>query len=325
MTLASLVIYLITCVCNLAALATLAATSAFAQSTVTLSGQLNAGYGKAISTSATKAGIMNNTANGNNVTLAAVEDLGGGLKATADVNMRFQPDGTNASNTTTALGATKDAFAQNVALGVTGGFGTIKAGRFTSGIAAPIGGYDPFGTDAHGVAVTTATSGVPPRSNGTIQYTSPVFNGFKVTAETAFASNTFAAGGTEKDSTQYVLSYAQGAVSAMVGGGTLANNDSVSAFAASYNLGMAKPSIAYVKAGTKEETAFGISVPMGAATIKAGMRTLAYGTAEDINTTAVGVTYALSKRTSVIADFAQTKQTGAANQSGYVLGLRHAF
>lgn len=307
------------------ALAAIAATSAFAQSTVTLSGQLNAGYGKAISTSATKAGIINNTANGTNITLAAVEDLGGGLKATADVNIRFNSaDGTNVSNTTTALGATKDAFAQNVALGVTGSFGTIKTGRFTSGIAAPIGAYDPFGTDAHGVAVTTPGSGAPARSNGTIQYTSPVFNGFKVTAETAFASNAIAAGG--KDSTQYVLSYAQGAVSAMVGGGTLATNDSISAFAASYDLGMVKPSIAYVKVGdTKKETAFGISAPMGAATIKAGYRTLAYGTAEDINTTAVGVTYALSKRTSVIADFAQTKQTGAANQSGYVLGMRHAF
>ena len=305
------------------ALAALAATTAFAQSTVTLSGQLNTGYGKAVSTSATKASIINNTANGNNVTLAAVEDLGGGLKATADVNIRFNAaDGTNASNTTNATSTTASPFAQNVALGVTGGFGTIKAGRFTSGIAAPIGGYDPFGTDAHGVAVGTTAMGNPARSNGTIQYTSPTFNGFKVAAETALATNT---SGAAEDSKQYVLSYAAGAVSAMVGGGTTASDLSMSAFAASYNLGMAKPSIAYIKVGTKKETAFAVSAPMGAATLKAGMRTLTAPAAEDINTTAVGVTYSLSKRTSVIADFAQTKQTGAANQSGYVLGMRHAF
>jgi len=293
---------------------------------VTLSGQLNGGYGKDVTTSATKAALINNTANGTNITLAAAEDLGGGLKATADINVRFSPaSGVNVSNTTdTATG--KDPFAQNVAMGLSGGFGTIKAGRFTSGIAAPIGGYDPFGTDMHGVAVGSAATGLPARSNGTIQYATPAFNGFKLTVETALKGNTAAAA---KDSNQYVVSYAAGPLSAMVGGGTLADDSAVKAFAASYDLGMAKPSVAWVKVGSgataKTEKSIAAGVPMGAMTLKAGYRVTTVGSAEDVKRTAVGVTYALSKRTSLIADYATESQTGAAGKNGYVVGMRHAF
>lgn len=242
------------------------------------------------------------------------------------MNVRFSPaSGVNVSNTTdTAIN--KDPFAQNVAMGLSGGFGTVKAGRFTSGIAAPIGGYDPFGTDMHGVSVGSPTTTLPARSNGTIQYATPAFNGFKLTVETALKGNTAAAA---KDSNQYVLSYANGPLSAMVGGGTLATDAAVKAFAASYDLGMIKPSVAWVKVGTgataNTEKAIAASMPMGAVTVKAGYRVTTIGTAEDVKRTAVGMTYALSKRTSLIADYATESQTGFAGKNGYVLGMRHAF
>jgi predicted porin len=69
-------------------------------------------------------------------------------------------------------------------------------------------------------------------------------------------------------------------------------------------------------AGVKN-TAIGVTVPMGAATIKA-----AYRTGDSANATAIGVDYALSKRTVAFADFGDVK--GAA-QSAYRFGLRHSF
>ena len=175
------------------------------------------------------------------------------------------------------------------------------------------------------------------RSPGMVAYTSPAFSGFKVAIQTTLEKNNqgtevAAAGVATQDGTEVALTYGNGPISATLGNTTGVTGTKSTAIGASYNLGTFKPSLMNVKTETAAgvettETAFGVSVPMGAATIKAGYRTIAAGTAADVKRTALGVTYALSKRTSLIADTHKESgnATAANNKQAYYLGARHAF
>lgn len=296
---------------------------------MTISGGLNAGYGS----TAGVATLTSNQAAANNVTFTSVEDLGGGLKASASINVRFNPaSGLNASNGTgtTALADNQDAFAQNVTLAISGGFGEIKAGRFTGIVQGPMGGYDPFGTDSNGVAMANPAV----RSPGMVAYTSPAFSGFKVAIQTTLKDNNTAtdvATAATKDGSEVAVTYGNGPISATFGSTTGVTGTKSTAIGASYNLGTVKPSLMNVKttAGAVEttETAFGASIPMGAATIKAGYKTTAVTAKADVKRTSLGVSYALSKRTSLIADTHKESgnTTAATNKQAYYLGARHSF
>jgi len=313
---------------SLIALAALAAVGvASAQSSVTISGGYNLGVGKTISSAGvvdTRASVVNNLSNGNNISFTVNEDLGGGLRAIASTNIRYDAStGLNTSNTASATG-TADAFAQNSSIALAGSFGQLTMGRFTSGVAAPIGGYDPFFTSNAGVAI----SAPPPRTNDTVQYATPTMSGFRATIETSLRAGTNAA---SKDAVQYTLTYNQGPVSLTVGGGNgqAASNNKISGVGASYNMGVAIPTVAYAKtgngatAGSTEETAVGVTVPLGAISLLAGHRkTEGSGTAA-LNTkrNSVGAHYILSKRTRALAEVA--KETD--KDTAWVLGLRHTF
>ena len=106
---------------TLIALAAVAATSAsFAQSTVTLSGTVDVGIEKRFSGDATR---MTPNRNGtSNWTLSGAEDLGGGLKAVFQVSTSFNSD-TGTVSSTDGLGN------NGMFVGLTGGFGTLRAGR----------------------------------------------------------------------------------------------------------------------------------------------------------------------------------------------------
>jgi len=318
---------------SLIALAALAAVGvASAQSSVTISGGYNLGVGKTISSAGvvdTRASVVNNLSNGNNISFTVNEDLGGGLRAIASTNIRYDAStGLNTSNTASATG-TADAFAQNSSIALAGSFGQLTMGRFTSGVAAPIGGYDPFFTSNAGVAI----SAPPPRTNDTVQYATPTMSGFRATIETSLRAGTgnATASAVAKDAVQYTLTYNQGPVSLMVGGGNTQqqSNNKISGVGASYNMGVAIPTVAYAKtgngatAGSTEETAVGVTVPLGAISLLAGHRkTEGSGTAA-LNTkrNSVGAHYILSKRTRALAEVA--KETD--KDTAWVLGLRHTF
>jgi len=319
---------------SLIALAALAAVGvASAQSSVSISGGYNLGVGKTISSAGvvdTRASVVNNLSNGNNISFTVNEDLGGGLRAIASTNIRYDAStGLNTSNTASATG-TADAFAQNSSIALAGSFGQLTMGRFTSGVAAPIGGYDPFFTSNAGVAI----SAPPPRTNDTVQYATPTMSGFRATIETSLRAGTgnATASAVAKDAVQYTLTYNQGPVSLMVGGGNTQqqSNNKISGVGASYNMGVAIPTVAYAKtgngastSGSTEETAVGVTVPLGAISLLAGHRkTEGSGTAA-LNTkrNSVGAHYILSKRTRALAEVA--KETD--KDTAWVLGLRHTF
>ena len=111
---------------TLIALAAVAVTgAAFAQSTVTLSGTVDVGLEKRWSGDATK---LTSSRNGtSNWTLSGAEDLGGGLKAVFQISTSFNADDGTFTPADTAAGRTLGN--NGLFVGLTGGFGTLRAGR----------------------------------------------------------------------------------------------------------------------------------------------------------------------------------------------------
>lgn len=193
MTLASLAIYLITCLCNLAALAALATVSgaALAQSSVTIYGTLDVSAGKlkggefgvnnginyvvpaSQSSTALTNAVGKSFLSTSNLGFRGVEDLGGGMKAT----FNLQTGGLDMSNGNPAL-----AFSREANLGLETGAGNFKFGRSVSTATSVMGRYDLNGISG---ASPTAVLGAnvvnwyaSSRRSDQIEYTSPAFNGF---------------------------------------------------------------------------------------------------------------------------------------------------
>ena len=213
---------------TLIAMAALAATGAFAQSSVTLYGRLSVGYGNQV----TSESQANTTGNPTERELRAIgganngwqtsywgikgsEDLGGGLKA----NFTLEQD------VAVASGTVGTGFNRISTVGLEGGFGKVDIGRFytpffqvvstadvnnTSAITtmnvtsyniANGGGTAPTVDTISGrltgsnLAAANTTVGGDVRGNG-IHYVSPNFSGFTVRAMVAPADSTVAVSGT---------------------------------------------------------------------------------------------------------------------------------
>jgi predicted porin len=210
---------------SLVALAALAATSAFAQSSVSITGYFDRGYVTTNNTDNTKdAKAIGSNAGTTAIKFTVVQDLGGGLKAgfmsetnPSDIGSIAQ-DGAAANTNASQLGAFNNG---ESFLNLTGGFGEVKLGSVNNelltaatGVAAPglstgVGSsyssswsiFNGIGTGATGsVGILKATAigntgagvrGI--RQANTIKYISPAFNGVKFAYGKANAQN---AGGT---------------------------------------------------------------------------------------------------------------------------------
>ncbi len=164
---------------KLIALAVAAVTSgaAFAQSNVTIYGNVDMGVMfRQGSNGAVASGQsqydLQSAASQSHIGFKGVEDLGNGLKALFDLQYRISPD------TNTGL-----ASAGHQYVGVTGGFGTAVAG-YLDGIRYGIyGKYSPFGN--YSVASLTSMTTQYDRAANAIAYISPAFSGFTVILATA--------------------------------------------------------------------------------------------------------------------------------------------
>jgi predicted porin len=201
---------------SLVAIAALAATGAFAQSSISLSGLFDVGatYNKNVAPGAAKMGV--GLGNNNRLIFSGVEDLGGGMAATFAAQMRFSPTtGTNeagsagavtSANQTAGQGILKDAngvaildakgnnisavnfgrplFQGETRVGLRGGFGHIRLGRGLTALQQPNGGIiDPWGVStvagtvyAPGYA-TDYVAGGEGRTDG-VFYDTPNLGGF---------------------------------------------------------------------------------------------------------------------------------------------------
>ena len=166
---------------------------------MTISGLADAGYrsvsgvtGTQGSVSDTK-GVFQNGSATSNITIAVVEDLGGGLKA----NFRYEMNADFVGGTGVAgVGAVGTAVASNTGgvhqsfAGISGGFGEIRAGRINTGTLSAWGVGSVFGTALgsgygaganfarYGATATTQNFTAPTRFNNSIALISPNINGF---------------------------------------------------------------------------------------------------------------------------------------------------
>ena len=281
---------------TLIALAALASTAAFAQSSVTISGAFNADVTKA------KGSVANYGLGDANIKFGVTEDLGGGLSLTAASEIA-------AKGRTTANPTTRDA-----SVTLAGGFGSVIVGDIEAGNGI-------IGLGYAGAPIIGADNGKVLGAAGNtklMRYTSPAFNGFSVQYGATQAAGNF-------NAAQYTttVAYANGPISAKVD-----SNDTTKRVrsSASYDLGVAKIGAGFSSAetGVPNSYAVGVSVPMGALTVGAAYSHRANGAAA----TDVGTSYALSKRTALQAAYqVANTEAVAAGMAKSTLRLRvaHTF
>ena len=334
---------------NVAALAALAAAgTAFAQSTATISGSINVGVvDTGIAGDTAQVTHLGNGANAINIVTA--EDLGGGMRAGFTSQIRFNAATGNMNSNSGSPVATSYALFHAANAYVSGGFGTVRAGKIAE---ASNCGFDPWGCGggaalSAGVGASTPGAGYTSALMGagtqttSVSYATPTINGFSAGVQTTL-SPAAAAIASSTDSTVIGrtterrvmnINYANGPITAQylkVDGGASTGATRVddasegTSVGASYNFGVAR--IGLVNAVTKsaagaktaDVTSVSATVPMGAYTILAGYNS---NSVNKHAKTAVGVNYALSKRTTLGADLFKAEGTpGVRTASGVTAG-----
>ena len=332
------------------ALATLAATASFAQSTVTLYGLANIGIQ---STNGAKANL-NGGADGSDSRwgLRGSEDLGGGLAANFQFEAGLNPATGSADVTTNQL------FQRQSWVGLSSAtMGELRLGRqYTLGFDGTIGSMPSTYVDS-ALAVGLGFGGMASRNNDQIQYRSPSFGGFAVHLSTQLAGDTsaIAAPKTIDKNTEVRLAYANGplAVNLTTASVKLANGTTVNptSFNATYDMGSVKLYGGYIDSDRGNVALGGAKDAVNAVTatgkgyvakayVPVGANSLFVGYAKNDTTKAdayeLGNYYSLSKRTRLYAIYANgskdtsststvTGATAVTNGKRYALGVIHSF
>jgi predicted porin len=300
---------------------------AHAQSNVTIYGTADIGYVKQSHKSVT----MNERDN-NRLGFMGQEDLGGGLKATFQLESRFKLQA--------GVGSTRGDFEGAANVGLMGNFGKVSFGRVNELSTETYRRLDPF--NQYGVAAMLPT---PLRGNDTegrlsytARYDSPNFNGFKLGATytvknnadavgtnggisgsiatiTTLQNNGYALSGTYTNGPMYLVANYNVAVDSNksrnwnVGGAYAFGPVKVSAgYEATTNKNSASP---YLYEDQKNWLV-GLSYVVGAGVINASYNSSEWdNSGADASKWAIGYTHNLSKRTSVYANYSHVKyETG---------------
>ena len=304
---------------TLIALAALGVVGA-ASAQVTISGGVSMGLYSDTADKKTVAGV--DAFNSNSIAMVASEDLGGGLTASAKVQMRFDESMADRDN--------GDLYAE-----LAGDFGSVRLGQFSFNSHS---GYNPFGSKRMSTGGTAG--GLSGKDQ--VQYVSPSFGGVTVAVATQFDDTN----GLGKPATGVKVTYGAGPLSVQYISSTAADNDAsnstngakYNAIGATYDAGMIKGYVTsyQVKAGVSAATAvkeekgvgLGFSVPMGALTFNIGNqnRSSTDSASTALDTTVYGATYALSKRTSAeILIGNNTAIVGGAKTKTSWIGVNHTF
>ena len=327
---------------SLIALAALAATSAFAQSSVQIVGTFDPSivsqkntYGNGNSVS--QSFLRNNSQGTSQITFKGTEDLGGGLKANFlyenDFDTRFDARGAGAGASATAYSGGVTQGSTNFGSGggeqflsLSGGFGALALGaQNTPTLAAQA--QNPFGTKIGGGFGLLNSGKV--RNNNSVVYTSPTVSGFTASYAYAFKTTADANGsvavGAVGDISDVGLTYANGPLAVMFTsykvaafGTTLAKTDNN--FTATYMLGTAKLGVANFtqkQTGAVDKVGQQVfaTVPLtGTWDLRASYGSVNDKTAADKNSkmSAIGVKNTLSKTTSIYARYVQQTNDNAA-------------
>ncbi len=329
--------------------------AAFAQSSVTIYGLIDAGIvverngvfngGKA--TTKLDGGVNG----GSRIGFKGAEDLGGGLSAIFTIESGFTGD-------TGAAGQGGLLFGRQSFVGLTGGFGALKLGRQYSVFDNTLGAVDPFGNatagrapNLVGAAGNAGGGDYVPRFNNAVQYSTANFGGFTADVQYGFGE---AAGSTATNRNWgLALNYVNGpltlraahqrsnnvAVSvtsqaALALGGLpaaqLEHNAKHTIVAGTYDFGVAKLHAAYalnkrspIITSTElksDDALIGVSFPFGPHKVLVSYinkKDKTNGQNDGAQQLGLGYTYDLSKRTSLYAVYAAIKNK---NNAKYTVG-----
>ncbi|CAN5514049.1 porin [soil metagenome] len=266
------------------------------------------------------------------------EDLGDGLAALYQLEMRFNADtGTQYSSSTLFHGPTL--------VGLSGKFGTIKLGRNWGNVGnVSTSAIDPFEGD--GVAGLNPL--ILPRVNNSVTYYSPSFSGFGLEVQYMFGEKPAGlAAGQDNDGFGASISYATDNLRLGLGARRAANsNKSIDGgMSAAYTIGAATLLAGYDWRDNKEAPnlpttksyVLAATYSVGLGLVKFGYtqtkngsdNTLTnFGDVDKLRKFSLGYQHNLSKRTSLYADIANTRVNQAsvsksANAIG--VGITHNF
>ena len=307
-----------------------------AQSNVTIYGAVDINYVKSTGNPVTMDERYNNR-----LGFMGTEDLGGGLKATFQLEHRF--------DLTTGQSKGRGDFEGAANVGLAGAFGQVRFGRLNELSTETFRVIDPF--QQYGVAGMIESSLRGNDGEGRLSYTarydSPVFNGFKVGATYTVKNNADASMGySGAENAGYALgaTYTNGPVY-LVANYNKAVNSSDSFnwnLGGSYAFGPAKLSAGYEEtkykvgfdgltgADVKQKTwLVGLAYTVGAGVINASYNSSDFGPSITDTKFGIGYTHNLSKRTSVYANYAHEKVEvtglGSDTASAYEVGITHKF
>ena len=264
---------------SLLALAALATTGAFAQSTVTLSGVMDVSTNYSSATAPGFSKFSNTFGNNNRLIFSGVEDLGGGLAATFSAQIRFDPttgfnergsagyistaatgrDGNGTALGNTGLNVGRPLFQGETRVGLRGAFGSIRMGRGLTALQAPNGGViDPWGVTTVAGSVyapgysTDYSQGGEGRTEG-IFYDTPNFSG--LSASLTLSPRKAIANG--KSFYSVAVNYRNGPIVAVIGTEQNRFGDTLTNLGGNYDLGAAKIFAGYgtVKGGAVADRA----------------------------------------------------------------------
>ncbi|QBM29989.1 porin [Hydrogenophaga pseudoflava] len=318
---------------TLIALAAVAATGvAFAQSSVTIYGKVEAGLQKMNGDSLKMTNI-----HGSRLGFRGAEDLGGGLQAKFQIEHRFSPDtgmdatyspgGTNPA-TGVVTPASSTFWNGMSTVGLAGSFGEIRLGRYYS--ANFLGANnkpDPFGGDGAGALRGIGMQTTHVRTANIIHY-SGSFSGVNVAVSTGLKE------GAAKAHNSFAVGYANGPLDVGVGADKDAGSDVTNAYA-TYDLGVAKLAFGLgnkkTAAGVKTEgLLFGATIPAGPGKVLVGVAQAKNKTTDTTTNQKVGLGYyyPLSKRTALEFTYGRDSKAKTAtgkNVGGADFTLHHNF
>lgn len=335
---------------TLIAVAALAATSAFAQ--VTISGTMDATFRMvstdlANGTSTDQSLLQDDGLGTTGFILSGNEDLGGGLKAVFLYEQNFDI-GETGSGAVTTTGQVANQWQGQQFVGLEGAFGSIKLGTpNTPSLTIQGARGASFGTKDGGRANSAGFGTVLTRFDNSIVYTTPNFSGFTVGLMYVPETDT-AVGVTQGSAMDLGLLYANGPIAAgvsqySVDKGSAGSEVGQTNFYGSYNFGFAKFTLgghthktkSFAGATTAENAGLNVAadVPLSPAlTLTVNVQQLNDKMAAnaDKDSVAVGVQYALSKRTTTYARYINVgtdNQTGTATKdvTTMLVGVRHNF
>jgi predicted porin len=254
------------------------------------------------------------------IVIKASEDLGNGMKATATYHQFVDSGATDTASTANA----------NMAVSISGDFGTITAGRIesvTESVFDAVANIDA----SHDLDVEDNNNQIK-RQNSVIAYASPSFNGFSFTA----ASIALDGGDTGSDAdlaegTEITAKYTWNGLTVMAGEQDHDKAAKVTSLGAIYKMGDLELRImdrdSETNGASKVESLFmGAKYTMGANTFAYGRMDIDKGQNNSAATTAdrdiLSVSHALSKNTSV---YVARLNSDAANEDKTAFGIVQKF